>query len=231
MKEILKKLFIEDFIIVLIVFSILIIIASIIYGYLFLPNYVITIPLPNNTTYNMTITNYDIISAYFNGLKNNINSINFNNKEKVEEFINRSNYLIFLDENNTYVYRFYAERFNILYPNKVFVLCLVNNYTSCSPVSFTYVGLYTLEESVIDLNKTLILFLDENFAYYLLDLLYNKKDDVNYFEIIKEGLKKGKIKVNNQEILVKNIVYYHYNLKSVSNISTEGNNSKSQTDS
>jgi hypothetical protein len=220
MKEILKRSSIKDKILVfLIIFSIFMILASIIYRYLFYPIYSLKLPYIYNISdneseiryYELNLTTYDIIKMSINGVFNPKN-LNFNNPNTSIEFINKvDSYLL---NNSLYMenYELYYTKLNIIYPQYSFILCIND---SCGAFVFTSKGITNIPISYINnINNTLIIYLSYSISEKILD--YLKYEKGNFVDIIKSGLENGEIKVINDNQLVQNILNM-YNL----NISIE----------
>jgi hypothetical protein len=215
MRGILKKSSIKDKIIIfLIVFSIFMILASIIYRYLFYPVYSLKLPyvynISDNETeigyYELNLTTYDIIKMSINGVFNPKN-LNFTNPNASVEFINKvDNYLL---NNSLYMenYKLYYTKLNIIYPRYSFILCVSD---SCGAFVFTSNGITNIPISYINnINNTLIIYLSYPISEKILD--YLKYKNGNFVDIIKNGLENGEIKVINDNQLVQNILNI-YNL-------------------
>jgi hypothetical protein len=220
MKEILKRSSIRDKILIfLIIFSIFMILASIIYRYLFYPIYSLKLPyiynISDNETkiryYELNLTTYDIIKMSINGVFNPEN-LNFSNPNTSIEFINKvDSYLL---NNSLYMenYELYYTKLNIIYPQYSFILCINN---SCGAFVFTSKGITNIPISYINnINNTLIIYLSYSISEKILN--YLKYEKGNFVDIIKSGLENGEIKVINDNQLVQNILNM-YNL----NISIE----------
>jgi hypothetical protein len=215
MRGILRKSSIKDKIIIfLIVFSIFMILASIIYRYLFYPIYSLKLPyvynISNNETeiryYDLNLTTYDIIRMSINGVFNPKN-LNFSNPNASVEFISEvDNYLL---NNSLYMenYKLYYTKLNIIYPQYSFILCVGD---SCGAFAFTNNGITNIPISYINnINNTLIIYLSYPISEKILD--YLKYENGNFVDIIKNGLEDGEIKVINDNQLVQNILNI-YNL-------------------
>jgi len=210
MRGILKKSSIKDKILIfLIVFSIVMILASIIYRYLFHPVYSLKLPyvynISDNETeiryYELNLTTYDIIKISINGVLNPKN-LNFNNPNISVEFINEvNNHLL---NNSLYMknYELYYKKLNIIYPQYSFILCIED---SCGAFVFTSKGITNIPISYIsNINNTLVVYLSYSISEKILNYLkYNKG---NFVDIIKNGLENGEIKVLNNNQLVQNIL-------------------------
>jgi len=220
MKGILRKSSIKDKILVfLIIFSIFMILASIIYRYLFYPIYSLKLPyiynISDNETeiryYELNLTTYDIIKMSINGVFNPKN-LNFSNPNTSIEFINKvDSYLL---NNSLYMenYELYYKKLNIIYPQYSFILCIND---SCGAFVFTSKGITNIPISYINnINNTLIIYLSYSISEKILN--YLKYEEGNFVDIIKSGLENGEIKVINDNQLVQNILNI-YNL----NISIE----------
>ncbi|MFZ8801350.1 MAG: hypothetical protein ACO2ON_04225 [Candidatus Nanopusillus sp.] len=210
MRGILKKSSIKDKILIfLIVFSIVMIIASIMYRYLFHPVYSLKLPyvydiLDNETEigyYELNLTTYDIIKISINGVLNPKN-LNFNNPNISVEFINKvNNHLL---NNSLYMknYELYYKKLNIIYPQYSFILCIED---SCGAFVFTSNGITNIPISYIsNINNTLVIYLSYPMSEKILN--YLEYNDGNFVDIIKNGLEKGEIKVLNNNQLVQNIL-------------------------
>jgi len=210
MRGILKKSSIKDKILIfLIVFSIVMIIASIMYRYLFHPVYSLKLPyvydiLDNETEigyYELNLTTYDIIKISINGVLNPKN-LNFNNPNISVEFINEvNNHLL---NNSLYMknYELYYKKLNIIYPQYSFILCIED---SCGAFVFTSNGITNIPISYIsNINNTLVIYLSYPMSEKILN--YLEYNDGNFVDIIKNGLEKGEIKVLNNNQLVQNIL-------------------------
>jgi len=215
MKGILKRSSIRDKILIfLIVFSIVMILASIIYRYLFYPVYSLKLPyiynISDNETeiryYELNLTTYDIIKMSINGVLNQKN-LNFTNPNTSVEFISEvDSYLL---NNSLYMenYKLYYTKLNIIYPQYSFILCINN---SCGAFVFTSKGITNIPISYIDnINNTLIIYLSYSISEKILD--YLKYENGNFVDIIKNGLENGEIKVINDNQLIQNILNI-YNL-------------------
>ncbi|MFP3167121.1 MAG: hypothetical protein RXQ68_01715 [Candidatus Nanopusillus sp.] len=215
MKGILRRSSIKDKILIfLIVFSIFMILASIIYRYLFYPVYSLKLPyvynISDNETeigyYELNLTTYDIIKMSINGVLNQKN-LNFTNPNTSVEFISEvDSYLL---NNSLYMenYKLYYTKLNIIYPQYSFILC-VNN--SCGAFVFTSNGITNIPISYINnINNTLIIYLSYSISERILN--YLKYDNRDFVDIIKNGLENGEIKVINDNQLVQNILNM-YNL-------------------
>jgi len=210
MRGILKKSSIKDKILIfLIVFSIFMILASIIYRYLFHSVYFLKLPyvynISDNETeiryYELNLTTYDIIKISINGVFNPKN-LNFNNPNISVEFINEvNNHLL---NNSLYMknYELYYKKLNVIYPQYSFILCIED---SCGAFVFTSKGITNIPISYInDINNTLIIYLSYPISEKILN--YLKYNNGNFVDIIKNGLENGKIKVLNNNQLVQNIL-------------------------
>ena len=219
MRGILRKSSIRDKILIfLIVFSIFMILASIIYRYLFYPVYSLKLPyvynISDNETeigyYELNLTTYDIIRMSINSVLNQKN-LNFTDPNNSVEFISEvDDYLL---NNSLYMenYQLYYTKLNIIYPQYSFILCIDD---SCGAFVFTSKGITNIPISYINnINNTLIIYLSYSISGRILD--YLKYEKGNFVDIIKSGLENGEIKVINDNQLVQNILNI-YNL----NIST-----------
>lgn len=219
MRGILRKSSIRDKILIfLIVFSIFMILASIIYRYLFYPVYSLKLPyiynISDNKTeigyYELNLTTYDIIRMSINSVLNQKN-LNFTDPNNSVEFISEvDDYLL---NNSLYMenYQLYYTKLNIIYPQYSFILCIDD---SCGAFVFTSKGITNIPISYINnINNTLIIYLSYSISGRILD--YLKYEKGNFVDIIKSGLENGEIKVINDNQLVQNILNI-YNL----NIST-----------
>jgi len=219
MRGILRKSSIRDKILIfLIVFSIFMILASIIYRYLFYPIYSLKLPyiynISDNKTeigyYELNLTTYDIIKMSINGVLNQKN-LNFTDPNNSVEFISEvDDYLL---NNSLYMenYQLYYTKLNIIYPQYSFILCIDD---SCGAFVFTSKGITNIPILYINnINNTLIIYLSYSISGRILD--YLKYEKGNFVDIIKSGLENGEIKVINDNQLVQNILNI-YNL----NIST-----------
>jgi len=215
MRGILRKSSIRDKILIfLIVFSIVMILASIIYRYLFYPVYFLKLPyiynISDNETeiryYELNLTTYDIIKMSINGLFNQKN-LNFSNPNTSVEFISEvDSYLL---NNSLYMknYELYYTKLNIIYPQYSFILCINN---SCGAFVFTSKGITNIPISYINnINNTLIIYLSYSISEKILD--YLEYENGNFVDIIKNGLENGEIKVINDNQLIQNILNI-YNL-------------------
>jgi len=215
MRGILRKSSIRDKILIfLIVFSIVMILASIIYRYLFYPVYSLKLPyiynISDNETeikyYELNLTTYDIIKMSINGLFNQKN-LNFSNSNTSVEFISEvDSYLL---NNSLYMenYELYYTKLNIIYPQYSFILCINN---SCGAFVFTSKGITNIPISYINnINNTLIIYLSYSISEKILD--YLEYENGNFVDIIKNGLENGEIKVINDNQLIQNILNI-YNL-------------------
>jgi len=215
MRGILRKSSIRDKILIfLIVFSIVMILASIIYRYLFYPVYSLKLPyiynISDNETeikyYELNLTTYDIIKMSINGLFNQKN-LNFSNSNTSVEFISEvDSYLL---NNSLYMenYELYYTKLNIIYPQYSFILCINN---SCGAFVFTSKGITNIPISYINnINNTLIIYLSYSISEKILD--YLEYQNGNFVDIIKNGLENGQIKVINDNQLIQNILNI-YNL-------------------
>jgi len=215
MRGILRKSSIRDKILIfLIVFSIVMILASIIYRYLFYPVYSLKLPyiynISDNETeiryYELNLTTYDIIKMSINGLFNQKN-LNFSNPNTSVEFISEvDSYLL---NNSLYMknYELYYTKLNIIYPQYSFILCINN---SCGAFVFTSKGITNIPISYINnINNTLIIYLSYSISEKILD--YLEYENGNFVDIIKNGLENGEIKVINDNQLIQNILNI-YNL-------------------
>ena len=219
MRGILRKSSIRDKILIfLIVFSIVMILASIIYRYLFYPIYSLKLPyiynISDNKTeigyYELNLTTYDIIRMSINSVLNQKN-LNFTDPNNSVEFISEvDDYLL---NNSLYMenYQLYYTKLNIIYPQYSFILCIDD---SCGAFVFTSKGITNIPILYINnINNTLIIYLSYSISGRILD--YLKYEKGNFVDIIKSGLENGEIKVINDNQLVQNILNI-YNL----NIST-----------
>jgi len=219
MRGILRKSSIRDKILIfLIVFSIFMILASIIYRYLFYPVYSLKLPyiynISDNKTeigyYELNLTTYDIIRMSINSVLNQKN-LNFTDPNNSVEFISEvDDYLL---NNSLYMenYQLYYTKLNIIYPQYSFILCIDD---SCGAFVFTSKGITNIPILYINnINNTLIIYLSYSISGRILD--YLKYEKGNFVDIIKSGLENGEIKVINDNQLVQNILNI-YNL----NIST-----------
>jgi len=215
MRGILRKSSIRDKILIfLIVFSIFMILASIIYRYLFYPVYSLKLPyvynISDNETeigyYELNLTTYDIIKMSINGVLNQKN-LNFTNPNTSVEFISEvDDYLL---NNSLYMenYELYYTKLNIIYPQYSFILCINN---SCGAFVFTSKGITNIPISYINnINNTLIIYLSYSISEKILN--YLKYENGNFVDIIKNGLENGEIKVINDNQLIQNILNI-YNL-------------------
>ena len=215
MRGILRKSSIRDKILIfLIVFSIFMILASIIYRYLFYPVYSLKLPyiynISDNETeigyYELNLTTYDIIKMSINGVLNQKN-LNFTNPNTSVEFINEvDDYLL---NNSLYMenYELYYTKLNIIYPQYLFILCVGD---SCGAFVFTSKGITNIPISYINnINNTLIIYLSYPISEKILD--YLEYQNGNFVDIIKNGLENGQIKVINDNQLIQNILNI-YNL-------------------
>jgi hypothetical protein len=215
MRGILRKSSIRDKILIfLIVFSIVMILASIIYRYLFYPVYFLKLPYIYNISdneseikyYELNLTTYDIIKMSINGLFNQKN-LNFSNSNTSVEFISEvDSYLL---NNSLYMknYELYYTKLNIIYPQYSFILCINN---SCGAFVFTSKGITNIPISYINnINNTLIIYLSYSISEKILD--YLEYENGNFVDIIKNGLENGEIKVINDNQLIQNILNI-YNL-------------------
>jgi hypothetical protein len=215
MRGILRKSSIRDKILIfLIVFSIFMILASIIYRYLFYPVYSLKLPyvynISDNETeimyYGLNLTTYDIIKMSINGVLNQKN-LNFSNPNTSVEFISEvDDYLL---NNSLYMenYELYYTKLNIIYPQYSFILCVDD---SCGAFVFTSNGITNIPISYINnINNTLIIYLSYSISERILD--YLKYENGNFVDIIKNGLENGEIKVINDNQLIQNILNI-YNL-------------------
>jgi len=215
MRGILRKSSIRDKILVfLIIFSIVMILASIIYRYLFYPVYSLKLPYIYNISdneseikyYELNLTTYDIIKMSINGLFNQKN-LNFSNPNTSVEFISEvDSYLL---NNSLYMknYELYYTKLNIIYPQYSFILCINN---SCGAFVFTSKGITNIPISYINnINNTLIIYLSYSISEKILD--YLEYENGNFVDIIKNGLENGEIKVINDNQLIQNILNI-YNL-------------------
>jgi hypothetical protein len=194
------------------------ILASIIYRYLFYPVYSLKLPyiynISDNKTeigyYELNLTTYDIIRMSINGVLNQKN-LNFTDPNNSVEFISEvDDYLL---NNSLYMenYQLYYTKLNIIYPQYSFILCIDD---SCGAFVFTSKGITNIPISYINnINNTLIIYLSYSISGRILD--YLKYEKGNFVDIIKSGLENGEIKVINDNQLVQNILNI-YNL----NIST-----------
>jgi len=217
MRGILRKSSIRDKILIfLIVFSIFMILASIIYRYLFYPVYSLKLPyiynISDNETeigyYELNLTTYDIIKMSINGVFNQKN-LNFSNPNTSVEFISEvDNYLL---NNSLYMenYELYYTKLNIIYPQYLFILCVGN---SCGAFVFTSKGITNIPISYIsNINNTLIIYLSYPISEKILD--YLKYENGNFVDIIKSGIENGQIKVINDNQLIQNILnIYNFNI-------------------
>jgi len=215
MRGILRKSSIRDKILIfLIVFSIFMILASIIYRYLFYPVYSLKLPyvynISDNETeigyYELNLTTYDIIKMSINGVLNQKN-LNFSNPNTSVEFISEvDDYLL---NNSLYMenYELYYTKLNIIYPQYSFILCVDD---SCGAFVFTSKGITNIPISYIsNINNTLIIYLSYSISERILN--YLKYGNGNFVDIIKNGLENGEIKVINDNQLIQNILNI-YNL-------------------
>jgi len=215
MRGILRKSSIRDKILIfLIVFSIFMVLASIIYRYLFYPVYSLKLPyvynISDNETeigyYELNLTTYDIIKMSINGVLNQKN-LNFTNPNTSVEFISEvDDYLL---NNSLYMenYELYYTKLNIIYPQYSFILCVDD---SCGAFVFTSKGITNIPISYIsNINNTLIIYLSYSISERILN--YLKYGNGNFVDIIKNGLENGEIKVINDNQLIQNILNI-YNL-------------------
>ncbi|AMD29827.1 hypothetical protein Nps_01925 [Candidatus Nanopusillus acidilobi] len=215
MRGILRKSSIRDKILIfLIVFSIFMILASIIYRYLFYPVYSLKLPyvynISDNETeigyYGLNLTTYDIIKMSINGVLNQKN-LNFTNSNTSVEFISEiDDYLL---NNSLYMenYELYYTKLNIIYPQYSFILCIND---SCGAFVFTSKGITNIPISYINnINNTLIIYLSYSISEKILN--YLEYQNGNFVDIIKNGLENGEIKVINDNQLIQNILNI-YNL-------------------
>ncbi|MFP3289904.1 MAG: hypothetical protein RXN31_01665 [Candidatus Nanopusillus acidilobi] len=215
MRGILRKSSIRDKILIfLIVFSIFMVLASIIYRYLFYPVYSLKLPyvynISDNETeigyYELNLTTYDIIKMSINGVLNQKN-LNFTNPNTSVEFISEvDDYLL---NNSLYMenYELYYTKLNIIYPQYSVILCIND---SCGAFVFTSKGITNIPISYINnINNTLIIYLSYSISERILD--YLEYQNGNFVNIIKNGLENGQIKVINDNQLIQNILNI-YNL-------------------
>lgn len=191
---ILKRSSINLFYVLVTLFFVLVIL-SIIYYYLFYIALQINLPLPNGESYPITLTNYDIIMISINGIITDIkNKYVVQNPEKIDKYVNEINEVI--NDHKEY-YLFYYDLFNKLYPKRYFIFC---TDSSCNMYFFGAAGITKTNESV---EKPLIVWIDENLLKTL--IIEMKKNNSNVINIFKDGLKRGKIKLKNFEVILEKI--------------------------
>ncbi|BFI73018.1 hypothetical protein YN1_0050 [Nanoarchaeota archaeon] len=215
MKETLKKSSIKDKLIVfLIIFVFSLIIASIIYRYLFYPLYILNFPyvekiLPNGTEiinyYQLNITGYDLLRISLNGIIKN-NNLNFSNPNESINFIHLvDNYI----SNNSLAkanYNLYYNQFSKIYPQYYFILCIEN---SCASYTLAPSGLVNVPYSYLpDINSTLEIYISYPVYYEIKNDLEENKS-INIIKIFKNALENGEIKVYNTQQVVSNILYLY----------------------
>ena len=210
MRGILRRSSIRDKILIfLIVFSIVMILASIIYRYLFYPIYSLKLPYIYNVSdneteigyYELNLTTYDIIKMSINSVFNQKN-LNFSNPNTSVEFVSEvDNFLL---NNSLYMenYELYYTKLNIVYPQYSFILCIGD---SCGAFVFTSKGITNIPISYINnINDTLIIYLSYPISERILN--YLEYENGNFVDIIKKGLENGEIKVINDNQLIQNIL-------------------------
>ncbi|MEM1688236.1 MAG: hypothetical protein QW184_02510 [Nanopusillaceae archaeon] len=157
------------------------------------------ITTPDGKNYTLSFNNLDLIRMSIYGVIRNINlEKGLNNTEKVKLYSEKLNDLII--KNKEY-YNFYYMEFQKFYPERYFILCVED---SCSYFFFSISGLIHLENGNLNIEKPLIVWIDENYLNNFIKII--EKGDSRILLYLKEGIIKGYFKVTNVEKVVDRII-------------------------
>ncbi|MEM0379463.1 MAG: hypothetical protein QW038_01445 [Nanopusillaceae archaeon] len=183
----------------LIIFFIFFISASFFYENFYKPSLFLNITTPDGKNYTLSFNNLDLIRMSIYGVIRNINlEKGLNNTEKVKLYSEKLNDLII--KNKEY-YNFYYMEFQKFYPERYFILCVED---SCSYFFFSISGLIHLENGNLNIEKPLIVWIDENYLNNFIKII--EKGDSRILLYLKEGIIKGYFKVTNVEKVVDRII-------------------------